>query len=364
MALNFVSIDFETAAPKWDTVCSVALCRVRDGCIVDMYDSLVDPECAFGPIQMRIHGITPTMVAGAPTFAEISDQVLTFIGDDVLISHNIPFDANVLQRVLVKYNRPVPQIRTFCTYACSCMYMPQLPSHRLPAICEALGVDLVHHHDAAADALACAESMITMARRMEADSLDDVLTSLRVQYGRISQAEVIPPRMANGKPIYTGKNARPASNPFAVLDALRSRCPDFSNEITLDQLSDGKSVVFKSSGSVVMYLTTGMQLPFYKIPVLSDPAAITTRYSQYKDRSYKLIVDSSFDYDAFIDVMAERCSAIYTDSLTASFGCCNDFYICSDALKCIKADDPYYKGCMYRKNLEAGRVFYGKNRNE
>lgn len=46
-----------------------------------------------------------------------------------------------------------------------------------------------------------------------------------------------------------------------------------------------------------------------------------------------------------------------------TFGCCNSFVACSDALRCLYDNDPYYRGCMYRKNLEAGRVFYGKNKN-
>lgn len=46
------------------------------------------------------------------------------------------------------------------------------------------------------------------------------------------------------------------------------------------------------------------------------------------------------------------------------FGCCNDFVACSDNMCCLHDDDPYYRGCMYRKNLESGRIFYGKNRNQ
>ena len=46
------------------------------------------------------------------------------------------------------------------------------------------------------------------------------------------------------------------------------------------------------------------------------------------------------------------------------FGCCNDFVACSDNKRCLHDDDPYYRGCLYRKNLESGRIFYGKNRNQ
>lgn len=46
-----------------------------------------------------------------------------------------------------------------------------------------------------------------------------------------------------------------------------------------------------------------------------------------------------------------------------TFGCCNDHVRCSDARHCLHQDDKFYLGCIYRKNLEAGRIFYGKNRN-
>lgn len=48
---------------------------------------------------------------------------------------------------------------------------------------------------------------------------------------------------------------------------------------------------------------------------------------------------------------------------TSNFGCCSRFVECSDAKKCVHENKIYSMGCKYRKNLEAGRIFYGKNRN-
>ncbi len=45
------------------------------------------------------------------------------------------------------------------------------------------------------------------------------------------------------------------------------------------------------------------------------------------------------------------------------FGCCSKYEQCSDARKCIHAYKLYAKGCQYRKNLEKGLIFYGKNKN-
>ncbi len=54
---------------------------------------------------------------------------------------------------------------------------------------------------------------------------------------------------------------------------------------------------------------------------------------------------------------------IFRNLPSEPFGCCNDFLQCSDAMKCLHTEDRFYNNCMYRKNLEAGRIFYGKNKN-
>lgn len=50
-------------------------------------------------------------------------------------------------------------------------------------------------------------------------------------------------------------------------------------------------------------------------------------------------------------------------SSPASFGCCSLYRSCSDARQCLAADQPYSSNCAYRRNLEAGRIFYGTNAN-
>lgn len=44
-----------------------------------------------------------------------------------------------------------------------------------------------------------------------------------------------------------------------------------------------------------------------------------------------------------------------------SFGCCSSYLACSNAGECVMADRDYAINCLYRKKLESGQVFYGKN---
>lgn len=48
---------------------------------------------------------------------------------------------------------------------------------------------------------------------------------------------------------------------------------------------------------------------------------------------------------------------------SSTFSCCSKFHQCSDEKKCVHENKLYSTACTYRKNLENGRIFYGKNRN-
>lgn len=55
---------------------------------------------------------------------------------------------------------------------------------------------------------------------------------------------------------------------------------------------------------------------------------------------------------------------LYTRSLPDEdvFGCCNEFKMCSDVKSCVKGLK-FSVRCMYKKNLDAGRIFYSINKN-
>ena len=54
---------------------------------------------------------------------------------------------------------------------------------------------------------------------------------------------------------------------------------------------------------------------------------------------------------------------VYESARATPFGCCSLFEECSDAKRCIHPNRLYSTACAYRRNLESGRIFYGKNKN-
>lgn len=65
---------------------------------------------------------------------------------------------------------------------------------------------------------------------------------------------------------------------------------------------------------------------------------------------------------SYVRHSTEYCIKGY-ESKAARFGCCSQYVKCSDAKKCVHENKLYSKACLYRDNLDNGRIFYGKNRN-
>lgn len=53
----------------------------------------------------------------------------------------------------------------------------------------------------------------------------------------------------------------------------------------------------------------------------------------------------------------------YKEGSVEIFGCCSKYIECSDRRKCVHSDIKIAEGCMYKLNLEEGRIFYGVNCN-
>lgn len=86
---------------------------------------------------------------------------------------------------------------------------------------------------------------------------------------------------------------------------------------------------------------------------------------KYKENELyvKIYINDINEINKISKELQEVYKYLYANEPVDNYGCCSRFVECSDALKCINPDKKLSKGCQYRKNLEAGRIFYGKNKN-
>ena len=184
MPLDFTAIDFETANSSSASACAVGLARVRDGRVVATAGWLIRPPAGhdrFFELNIGIHGIRPEDVAGAADWSTQLVDLLSFIGDDVLVAHNAGFDVTVLRRACEATGDTYPALRYLCSLQVA-RKTYDLESYRLPAVAAAVGHLDFAHHDAAADALACAHIVIDAALRHGAQDAVELgmLLGLRV----------------------------------------------------------------------------------------------------------------------------------------------------------------------------------------
>ena len=108
--MQFVSIDFETANQEPSSACAIGLSRFdEDGRQVDSWYSLIRPPVMyFDPVCVSVHGLHPADCRWMPTFDELYGQIRSFIGDDVLVAHNAPFDMGVLRATAQHYGIALP----------------------------------------------------------------------------------------------------------------------------------------------------------------------------------------------------------------------------------------------------------------
>lgn len=159
---GFAVLDLETTGlspRKGARALEIGLVLVAaDGAVEESWETLVDPGCAPGPTH--IHGVTGSMLDGAPTFADIAGDLALRLSGRTIVAHNAAFDVSFLDAefrgVGLRWTR-----EPLCT-----MTLARRRGYRpanLAYLCETFGI--VNHgaHRALGDAVATAELLARLA---------------------------------------------------------------------------------------------------------------------------------------------------------------------------------------------------------
>ena len=178
--LDFTAIDFETATKSYHSACSVAVVELHGGEVADSFYTLIKPPgMRFDPVNISIHGITPSMVEKARDFAGVWPELERYLQGRVVVAHNALFDMGVLRASLRAHHLPPPQFYQCCTVQLARRVWPELPNHKLNTVGDFLNIAF-RHHDALEDARACAAIPVAAARDRGARDMAELAEMLRV----------------------------------------------------------------------------------------------------------------------------------------------------------------------------------------
>lgn len=187
MPIDFTAIDFETANSSSASACSVGLVKVVDGRVVDRASWFIRPPLGhdhFNEWNTRIHGIVAADIVDAPLWGDQLADLVAFADGDHLVAHNAGFDMGVINGGCAASFVETPSFG----YACSLQIARKtynLDSYKLPVAAMAAGFEDFAHHDALADAEACAAIVVHAAKRHDARDLEHLVAITGTKLGRI-----------------------------------------------------------------------------------------------------------------------------------------------------------------------------------
>lgn len=210
---GFVVMDFETTGfdPVVDRVVEVGLVRLaEDGSTVAAWSSLINPG---GPVgASHVHGLTEEDLIGAPTFADIADEIFRRIRQQVLVAHNYSFDGQFLAVELGRTGWRLPQpLTSICTLQNARKLIPDLSRYRLGDCVSAIGLSPENGHHALDDALMATHLLRYFIEVEERSSIQRIRQAPRFAYERDWVSVRGEPQQVRGVPRKPGARRFPKS---------------------------------------------------------------------------------------------------------------------------------------------------------
>ena len=151
---NYVLFDLETTglSPEKDAIIEISALKVSGGEVVDEFSTLVNPGFHIPYSASSVNGIMDDMVKDAPAIDIALKNFISFIGDSILVGHNIKrFDMGFIQRDAVNiFGKPISN-EIVDTLILSRRYLPDLYSHSLESLSDHYGISYEGAHRALAD---------------------------------------------------------------------------------------------------------------------------------------------------------------------------------------------------------------------
>ena len=190
--MTFVAIDVETANANMASICQIGLVKSVNGVLSEEWQTYVDPEDYFDDINVSIHGIDESVVKGSPAFPALSNTLLSYLDQEVVVCHT-HFDRVAIHQAAQRYAVSMPECIWLDSARVARRTWKECASkgYGLYDVCKLLGYEF-KHHDALEDAKAAAHILVSASNESGLD-LDGWLRRVRkpINPGTGSSAPVI-----------------------------------------------------------------------------------------------------------------------------------------------------------------------------
>ncbi len=180
LAGEIACVDLETTGGHAvrDRVIEAGIVLLRDGEVVEEFSTLVNPGMRIPRAIQQFTGITEEMVADAPPFAAVADQLLQRLEGRLFVAHNARFDYGFLRSEFRRLDRRF-RAPVLCTVRLSRALTPDIRGHNLDAVMQRYGIACDARHRALGDARVLADFLRIARERWPAQELTAIIARLR-----------------------------------------------------------------------------------------------------------------------------------------------------------------------------------------
>ncbi len=245
---TFVVTDTETTGTKAasNRIIEIGAVKVHGGEITERFQQLVNPQQSIPSRITHLTGITTGMVFEEPVMEELMPEYLEFLGDDILVAHNLPFDLRFLNAELARLGHPKLPNETLCSLRLARRLLPGLRSKGLTRLAQFYGINVNGRHRALGDAEATGIILKRFLRQLDFEhdihEVDEVLAFQNRKYTKVRKApkhlkkireDVLPDlpdapgvyflKTSSGKLLYIGKAKRLSDRVKSYFTAIESK---------------------------------------------------------------------------------------------------------------------------------------------
>lgn len=334
---EYVSVHVHTTglSIKNDEIIEIAALHIKDGQIVNSFSSLCNSDSYIDDEVYKITGISNDMLEKAPDIGNVMLAFIDFVGDLPVVGQKIvQYGGNLIYDACLRYANIIFRNDFVDTLRLTLNTLSHLSDKGFTATLEHFALERAEPHRALSDATSVFQLYEKLKPFIVADqALPESCAFGGYTYDHVYQAVR---RMVNnpGDTLSMTVNQK-----FATIFMFKKKAFSVVLNAKSQYIESDKSIAFEHVASI----PGARQLKnTARFPIASTKETVP---------AIEAMIRSLYDY--FADRQTNFSMML----------CCNDFVRCSDAKECLHKDSEDYAGCRYRRNLEAGRIFYGKNAN-